>query len=74
MKAKTVISLVFIILILIVHIQNTQVVTMHLFFWSFAMSQIVLMLILLAFGFASGFVVAKLTCRQKATGIPSHQL
>jgi uncharacterized integral membrane protein len=48
-------------LILVIILQNTQVVTLQLFFWNFEMSRIVLIVLTLVFGFVIGYVVARLT-------------
>ena len=61
MKTKTIIILVLIVLFIIILIQNTQVVTLHLFFWKVGMSQIILIPVTMAIGFVVGFIVAKVT-------------
>lgn len=61
MKPKVIITLVGIVLFLVVLVQNTQVVTLHLFFWKVSMSQIILIPIIMLLGFAIGYIVAKLT-------------
>lgn len=59
MKAKTIIILILIILFAIILIQNTQVVTVQLFFWKLSMSRIILISLLMLVGFIIGFLVAK---------------
>ena len=59
MKPKIILSLVVAVLALIVLLQNTDVVTFHFLFWSKDISQIVLVVLTLALGFALGFILAK---------------
>jgi len=61
MKAKTIVILVLIALFVIILIQNTQVVTLHLFFWKIGMSQIILIPLTMVIGLVIGFIVAKVT-------------
>jgi uncharacterized integral membrane protein len=66
MKAKVIVVLVVLVLALIILVQNTQIVTFRLLFWSAEISQLLLVLLTLALGFVLGFLVAKLTGRKKA--------
>lgn len=68
MKAKLIALLVMMILALIILVQNTQMVTFKLFFWTAEISQLLLVLLMLAIGFVLGFIIAKLTGRKK-TGL-----
>ena len=61
MKPKLIVVLVLIALLLIILIQNTQVVTLRLFFWKVGMSQIILIPLAMVIGFIVGFVVSKVT-------------
>jgi len=61
MRLKFIIMLVLIALFLIILIQNTQVVTLRLFFWKVGMSQIILIPVTMAIGFVIGFIVARMT-------------
>ncbi len=61
MKPKVIIILVLVILLLIILIQNTQVVTLHLLFWSVSMSQIILIAAVLLCGFIIGYLASMLT-------------
>jgi uncharacterized integral membrane protein len=61
MKPKTIIALALIALLLIVLLQNTQVVTLRLFFWEVGMSQIILIPLAMAIGFVIGLIVSKIT-------------
>jgi uncharacterized integral membrane protein len=65
MKAKLIVALVLLALALIVLLQNTEVVTFRLLFWSAKISQVLLVLLMMFIGFVLGFVVAKLTGRRK---------
>jgi len=64
MRPKFIVLLVLIALFLIILIQNTQVVTLRLFFWKVGMSQIILIPLTMAIGFVVGFVVSKVTGKQ----------
>jgi len=61
MRLKFIIMLALIALFLIILIQNTQVVTLRLFFWKVGMSQIILIPVTMAIGFVIGFIVARMT-------------
>lgn len=52
-----ILSILFVILLL----QNTEVVSLKLFFWEISMSRILFFPVLLLTGFVIGFVVAKIT-------------
>ena len=65
MKPKFIVVLVLIALLLIILIQNTQVVTLRLFFWKVGMSQIILIPLAMVIGFIIGFVVSKVTGNQR---------
>jgi uncharacterized integral membrane protein len=66
MKAKLIAILVIVILALVILIQNSQLVIFKLFFWKAEISQLLLVLLMLAIGFVLGFLVAKLTGRRSA--------
>jgi uncharacterized integral membrane protein len=59
MKPKTIIILVFIALLVVVLIQNTQIVTFSLLFWRVSVSEMILVPLVLLIGFVLGFLVAK---------------
>jgi len=61
MKAKTTVVLVLIALFVIILIENTQVVSLRLFFWKISMSQIILTPLTILIGFVIGYIVAKVT-------------
>ncbi|MCX6641033.1 MAG: LapA family protein [bacterium] len=60
MKPKWIALIALAILILVIISQNTQVVEIRLLFWALRMSQIVLVPLVLAVGFAAGYLVAKI--------------
>ena len=59
MKPKHIVILTAIILVLIFFIQNTQIVTLRLFFWKLSMTQIILLPLTMIVGFVLGYIVAK---------------
>jgi len=65
MKHKLLILSIIIILFLIFLIQNTQVVTLHLYFWKISMSQIILIPLVLIIGFVIGYTVAIFNRKKK---------
>jgi uncharacterized integral membrane protein len=72
MKPKLIVSLVVVVLFLIFLFQNTQVVTLRLYFWSISMSQIILIPLTLILGFAAGYIVAK-TAGKRAAAIKEEE-
>ncbi|MCK4941782.1 DUF1049 domain-containing protein [candidate division WOR-3 bacterium] len=67
MKAKTIFIIVLAIIALVLIVQNTRVAPLQLLFWQIWMSQIVLVVLMLAIGFVLGFVLAKATRKKPAT-------
>ena len=65
MKRKLITAAVIVILILIFLLQNNQVVTLRLYFWEISMSQIILIPLTMMAGFVLGFIVAKLTGKNR---------
>jgi len=63
MKPKTIIILILVVLAVVVVLQNTEIVTLQLFFWKISMSRIIFISFLLLVGFIMGFLVAKLVKR-----------
>ena len=61
MKAKSIVIIILAIIALILIVQNTEVVPVQLLLWRIWLSRIVLIVLMLAIGFAIGFVLAKLT-------------
>lgn len=60
MKAKTIIIVIVAVLLLIIILQNTQVVSLRLFFWKISMSRIILLALTLIVGFALGYAVGEI--------------
>lgn len=65
MKPKYISLIVILCLFLILLLQNTQVVTLRLFFWKVSMSQIILIPLIMVIGFIIGFITAKFTASPK---------
>ncbi len=65
MKTKLVLALVILALLVILLIQNTQIVTYRLYFWSVSLSQIILLPLAVLAGFLIGFLTAKMSGRGK---------
>lgn len=63
MKSKTIIILVLFVLAVVIIIQNSEMVTLQLFFWKIMMSRIIFMVGLLAIGFVLGILVTKRKAR-----------
>ena len=63
MKSRDVKIIVFVLLVLLMAVvmyQNRHVVTLRFLFWSFQMSQLLLVVLMAAVGFVAGFFLAKL--------------
>jgi uncharacterized integral membrane protein len=65
MKPKTIILMILLLLCLVILIQNTEVVTLQVFFWQITMSRILLIPILILIGFVIGYLAAMLRKRLK---------
>jgi uncharacterized integral membrane protein len=65
---KIIAAIVVGILFVIFLFQNTDVVTLRLYFWKVSMPQIILIPAVLLIGFAAGLIVAKVTGRPKVPG------
>jgi uncharacterized integral membrane protein len=63
--AKQVIIAVVVLLLIIILLQNTAVVTFRLFFWQVAISQILLIPLMLLIGFVVGMLTYSLIARKK---------
>lgn len=73
MEPKKIVYLVIGFLMLIVLLQNTQIVTVNLFFWQISMSRIILLLLLFIMGFVSGYMVNyRMTQKKKDAGQQSQ--
>ena len=65
MKPKIIITLIIAALFLVFLIQNTQVITLHLYFWEISMSQLILIPLAILVGFVFGLIVAKMSLKGK---------
>jgi uncharacterized integral membrane protein len=65
MKPKIIAILTAAVLFAIFLLQNTQVVTLKLYFWKISMSQIILIPLVLVIGVLVGYGIAKFTPRKK---------
>ncbi len=65
MKVKIFLVLVLVVLLGALFVQNTQVVTYRVYFWTISMSQMILVPIVAAVGFLIGYVLG--TLRRKKT-------
>ncbi len=66
MKSRVIFVLVIALFALILLLQNAQQVVFRFFFWSVQASQLLLVVLMLAFGFVIGFVTGKLSGRKKS--------
>lgn len=62
---KQILMVVAILLALVIVLQNTQVVTFRFLFWSFSMSQILLIPLAMLIGFVIGLLTYSLIARKK---------
>ncbi len=65
MKVKIILVLVLVVLLGALFVQNTQIVTYRVYFWTISMSQMILVPIVAAVGFLIGYVLG--TLRRKKT-------
>jgi uncharacterized integral membrane protein len=71
MKAvRQVLLIVFLVLVIIIMIQNAQPTTFKFLNWSYQVSQLLLVVIVLAIGFLTGFIIAKLPRGKNADDHP----
>jgi uncharacterized integral membrane protein len=60
------------VLFIIFLVQNTQVVTLHLYFWEISMSQIILISLVLVLGFILGYIVRMVTGKHEKRREPER--
>jgi len=65
MKPKLIALIILVLLFLIFLMQNTEVVTLRLYFWKISMSQIILIPLVLIIGFVCGFVADNIIKKKK---------
>jgi uncharacterized integral membrane protein len=58
-NSKTILIFVLVVLAVVIIIQNSELVTLQLFFWKIMMSRIIFMVGLLAVGFVLGILVTQ---------------
>lgn len=63
-KVKFIITAILAVLFGVLLMQNSEVVSLKLFFWEISMSRIIFFPLLVLIGFVVGFVVAKMTGSQ----------
>ena len=59
MKPKVIAILIIVVLFVIVLLQNTQVVSLRLLFWTISMSRIIIFPLVMLIGFVVGFFAGK---------------
>jgi len=65
MKPRTLAIIALFVLVLLTMLQNTHVVAVHFLFWRFALSQIVLIVLILLVGFVLGYLFAKVPKKRR---------
>jgi len=65
MKPRTIAVGTLFTLVVLTMLQNTHVVIVHFLFWRFALSQIVLILLILLAGFVLGYLFAKMPKKRR---------
>ncbi len=65
MNPKIIAVLTAVLLFLIILAQNTHVTTLKLLFWQISMSQVLLIMFTLFFGFAAGYITAVVVTKMK---------
>lgn len=63
---KRVLLLVVVLLALFILVENTSVVTIRFLFWKVEMSQVVLILLVLAVGYIAGYLTAKILASRRS--------
>jgi uncharacterized integral membrane protein len=69
---KIISAVVLAVLFVIFLIQNTQVVTLHVYFWEISMSQIILISLVLVLGFILGYFVRMVTGKHEKRREPQR--
>lgn len=64
MKAKIILVLILAALLAVIFVQNTDVVTFRVFFWTISVSQVILVPLIAALGFFLGFALGALRRRK----------
>ena len=69
---KFITAIILAVLLIIFLVQNTQVVTLRLYFWKISMSQIILIPLVLILGFIIGYIVCKMTGKNEKRKEPKR--
>ena len=64
----------FLLLVIIIMVQNARPTTFRFLNWSYQVSQLLLVVVVLAIGFLAGFLVAKLPHGEKSDDTSSKQV
>ncbi len=65
MKPKTILAVMLGLVSIVIMLQNTQIVTLRLLFWTVSVSRILLLPLLVAVGFVIGYIVSLVTTKPK---------
>lgn len=65
MKPRMAVVVALFLLVVLTMMQNTHVVVVHFLFWRFALSQIILILLILLAGFILGYLFAKMPRKRR---------
>lgn len=72
-QVRNVALIVLAVLVLILMIQNAQPITFRFLNWTYQVSQLLLVVIVLVLGFLAGFITAKVAGRPKSNGTTGAQ-
>jgi len=64
MKVKIILALILAALLAVIFVQNREVVTFRIYFWTISVSQVILVPMIAALGFFLGFAVGALKRRK----------
>jgi uncharacterized integral membrane protein len=66
MKAKAIVGIALVVLLVLLLVQNTAVVTYRLLFWTISLSQVVLVPLIAILGFVLGYIAGSIRRRGKS--------
>jgi uncharacterized integral membrane protein len=66
MKAKAIVGIALVVLLVLLLVQNTAVVTYRLLFWTISLSQVVLVPLIAILGFVIGYIAGSIRRRGKS--------
>ncbi len=61
MNTKNLLVIIIVVLALVIMFQNTQITTVNLLLWEISMSTILLIVLMLAIGFALGYLISSIS-------------